>query len=45
VFIAGRAASVREGIALAAEAIDSGRAQEVLTRLAAASHVDGGAPA
>jgi anthranilate phosphoribosyltransferase len=44
-FIAGRAASVREGIALAAEAIDSGRAQEVLTRLAAASHVDGGAPA
>jgi anthranilate phosphoribosyltransferase len=44
-FIAGRVASVREGIAQAAEAIDRGRAQEALTRLAAASHADGGAPA
>ena len=44
-FIAGRAASIREGIAQAAEGIDSGRAAEVLTSLAAASHADGGAAA
>ena len=36
-FIAGRADSVREGIAMAAEAIDSGRARSVLDRLAAQS--------
>jgi anthranilate phosphoribosyltransferase len=37
-FIAGRAASVREGIAAAADAIDSGRASAVLARLVEASH-------
>lgn len=35
--IAGRAADLREGVALGAEAIDSGRAREVLARLAAVS--------
>jgi anthranilate phosphoribosyltransferase len=37
-FVAGRADSVTDGIGLAAEAIDSGRAKNVLTRLAEASH-------
>ena len=37
-FIAGRAESVRSGIADAAEAIDSGRAKTVLSRLVEASH-------
>jgi anthranilate phosphoribosyltransferase len=36
-FIAGRADSVRAGIAAAADAIDSGRARAILTSLAAAS--------
>jgi len=36
-FVAGRAASVREGIAAAATAIDSGRARATLERMAAAS--------
>lgn len=36
--VAGRAASVREGIARAAEAIDSGRARSVLARLVAVSN-------
>ena len=37
-FIASRAASVREGIARAAEAIDSGAARDTLAAMAAASH-------
>ncbi len=37
-FIAGRAESVRAGIAEAADAIDSGRARQVLARVAEASH-------
>jgi anthranilate phosphoribosyltransferase len=37
-FIAGRAESVRTGTLTAAEAIDSGKARTVLTRLADASH-------
>ena len=37
-FIAGRADSVRAGIDQAADAIDTGRANDVLTRLATASH-------
>jgi anthranilate phosphoribosyltransferase len=37
-FIAGRVASVREGIARAAEAIDRGEARRVLARLIAGSH-------
>ena len=37
-FIAGRAASVREGLGLAAEAIDSGRARHVLDVLARVSN-------
>ncbi len=37
-FIAERVASVGQGIARAAEAIDSGAARVVLARLAAASH-------
>ncbi len=37
-FIAGRAASVREGMETAAAAIDSGRALQVLTSLARLSH-------
>jgi anthranilate phosphoribosyltransferase len=36
-FIAGKVARLREGLALAAEAIDSGRARQVLERLAACS--------
>jgi anthranilate phosphoribosyltransferase len=41
-FVAGRVGSVKEGIAQAAEAIDSGRAADVLTRLSAASRRPGG---
>lgn len=41
--IAGRAATIREGLPMAAEAIDSGRAREVLDRLVAVS--TGGRPA
>jgi len=41
-FVAGRVGSVKEGIAQAAEAIDSGRAADALTRLSAASHQPGG---
>ena len=41
-FVAGRAASVKEGIAQAAEAIDSGRAADALARLSAASREPGG---
>jgi anthranilate phosphoribosyltransferase len=37
-FIAGSAASVRAGIAQAAEAIDSGQARAQLVRLVEASH-------
>jgi anthranilate phosphoribosyltransferase len=37
-FIAGRVSSVREGITEAAEAIDSGRAKQVLQQLTAVSH-------
>jgi anthranilate phosphoribosyltransferase len=37
-FIAGKAASVRDGIARAAEAIDSGAASSTLAAMAAASH-------
>jgi anthranilate phosphoribosyltransferase len=44
-FIAGRAASGREGVATAADAIDSGRAAQALARLAAASNAGTGAPA
>ncbi|HEY2435131.1 MAG TPA: anthranilate phosphoribosyltransferase [Vicinamibacterales bacterium] len=40
--IAGRVATVREGIALAAEAIDSGRAAAVLERLIACSRAGAG---
>jgi anthranilate phosphoribosyltransferase len=39
-FIAGRAHSVRAGIAMAAEAIDSGRARDVLAALARQSQAD-----
>jgi anthranilate phosphoribosyltransferase len=42
-FIAGRAGSVREGIAKAAGAIDSGRARQVLDQLVEISNA--GAPA
>jgi anthranilate phosphoribosyltransferase len=41
-FIAGRAASVREGIARAADAIDSGRAKQVLQQLVAVSQSSAG---
>ena len=44
-FVAGRAASVREGIVHAAGAIDSGRAQQVLEQLVAVSQSGGGAAA
>ena len=44
-FVAGRAASVREGLARAAEAIDNGRAREVLRELVAVSHSNAGATA
>ncbi len=44
-FIAGRAASVRDGIRISAEAIDNGRAKQVLSRLAALSHSATGATA
>lgn len=37
-FIAGRVSAVAQGVALAAEAIDSGRAAEVLAQLVTASH-------
>lgn len=40
-FVAGRCGSVREGIDLAATAIDSGRAREVLARLVAVSQATG----
>jgi len=40
-FVAGRAATVRDGIALAGDAVDSGRAQGVLAKMAALA---GGAP-
>jgi anthranilate phosphoribosyltransferase len=43
-FVAGHADSVREGIAQAATAIDSGKAKEVLTRLAAVSNDPAVAP-
>jgi anthranilate phosphoribosyltransferase len=36
--VAGKAQSLREGVALAAEAIDSGKALAVLERLVALSH-------
>jgi anthranilate phosphoribosyltransferase len=39
-YLAGRADSVREGIATAARAIDSGAASEALTRMARASHAE-----
>jgi anthranilate phosphoribosyltransferase len=39
--VAGRATTLREGAALAAEAIDSGRAAAVLARLCAATRADG----
>jgi anthranilate phosphoribosyltransferase len=44
-FIAGRAPSVRDGIARAAEAIDSGRAKQVLAQLVTLSHSGAGATA
>jgi anthranilate phosphoribosyltransferase len=44
-FVAGVAASVREGIASAADAIDSRRAKQVLHQLAAVSHSGTGATA
>jgi anthranilate phosphoribosyltransferase len=44
-FIAGRAPSVRDGIAGAARAVDEGRAAETLARLVAASNAATGAPA
>jgi anthranilate phosphoribosyltransferase len=44
-FIAGRAASVREGIGQGAEAIDSGRAKQVLAQLVTLSHSSAGATA
>jgi anthranilate phosphoribosyltransferase len=43
-FIAGRAASVREGIARGADAIDSGRAKQVLQQLVAVSQSSAGVP-
>jgi anthranilate phosphoribosyltransferase len=43
-FIAGRCESVRSGIALAADAIDSGRARALLAALAATSHAVEGQP-
>jgi len=44
-FIAGRAASVRDGIGQAAEAIDSRRAKQVLAQLVTLSHSGAGATA
>jgi anthranilate phosphoribosyltransferase len=44
-FVAGRAASVREGIEAAAAAIDSGRAAATLERLVEASQQSMEAPA
>jgi anthranilate phosphoribosyltransferase len=44
-FIAGRAASVREGLSQAAAAIDGGAAADTLARLAAVSTSETGAPA
>jgi anthranilate phosphoribosyltransferase len=44
-FVAGAAASVREGIARAADAIDDGRARQVLQQLAAVSQSGAGATA
>jgi anthranilate phosphoribosyltransferase len=44
-FIAGRASSVRDGIGQAAEAIDSGRAKQVLAQLVTLSHSGAGATA
>jgi anthranilate phosphoribosyltransferase len=44
-FVSGRAPSVRDGIATAADAIDSGRAKGVLHQLAAVSHSNAGATA
>ena len=44
-FVAGRVASVREGIEGAAAAIDSGRAAATLERLVAVSQQSMGAPA
>jgi anthranilate phosphoribosyltransferase len=42
-FVAGRAASVRDGIARGADAIDRGDARAVLARLIAVSHAEGAA--
>ena len=39
-FVAGRTSSVRDGIALAAEAVDSGAAQATLDRMARSSHAE-----
>jgi anthranilate phosphoribosyltransferase len=44
-FVAGRAGSVRNGIGEAAEAIDSGRARNLLRALVTVSHSKAGAPA
>jgi anthranilate phosphoribosyltransferase len=43
-FVAGRAVSVREGVAMAARAIDTGAAAATLDRLVAASQVTAGEP-
>jgi anthranilate phosphoribosyltransferase len=43
-FVAGHAESIRAGVALAAEAIDSGKARTVLARVAEISHSPGGSP-
>jgi anthranilate phosphoribosyltransferase len=43
-FVAGRADSVKAGVAMAAEAIDSGRARAVLASLAAQSQAEEGRP-
>jgi anthranilate phosphoribosyltransferase len=43
-FVAGRAASVRDGMNAAADAIDTGRAADVLVRMAAASQQESVAP-
>jgi anthranilate phosphoribosyltransferase len=39
-FIAGRADSIRDGMVVAAEALDSGRARDILTRMTEVSHAD-----
>jgi len=42
--VAGHAASLRDGIDMAARAVDEGRAAETLERLVAVSNRDGTAP-